>query len=184
MVADYGSRPSAEELSNAMGRSEEVLEEMIRSVTESVGSDKEARDVLVEAAATRAVDPSKVLRSIAFLEKSSRKGKRKDADEDANQAEELKKTIAGTWRLVFTTGTKGTQAKVGMINYFPLKVMLYVVYARPLSPVLHAPLLLHHYHDDGAIYLTLLLPSTYTYIPGSTSLLSYIIRIQKHHLPW
>lgn len=122
MVSDYGQRPAASELSTAMARSEEVLEDMIKSITDVVESEEEATDTLVEAARTRSVDPSKVLKAIAFLEKAHRKGKRKDAEEDEREAEELRKAITGTWRLVFTTGTKGTQAKVGMINYFPLKV--------------------------------------------------------------
>lgn len=39
---------------------------------------------------------------------ASRKGK-KGPEEEERQAKELREKIGGEWRLVFTTGTKGTQ---------------------------------------------------------------------------
>lgn len=57
------------ELSQAMAGAEAVLESRIKELTESVTTEEEAKAILVEAARTRAVEPTKVLRSIAFLEK-------------------------------------------------------------------------------------------------------------------
>jgi hypothetical protein len=122
MVTEYTSRPQAEELARAMEGSEAVLECLIRQMADSIETTEEARAVLVEAAKTRSVDPGKVQSAIDFLEKASRKGKKAPEDEQ-KQADELRRLIAGRWRLVFTTGTKGTQAKMGKINYFPVKAV-------------------------------------------------------------
>ena len=42
---------------------------MIRQVTESIQTESEARDVIVEASMSRGVDPERVLKAITFLEK-------------------------------------------------------------------------------------------------------------------
>ena len=76
----------------------------------------------MEAAKTRAVDPTRVLRAIAFLEKASRKGE-KGPEEEERQSKELREKIGGEWRLVFTTGTKGTQ--VGRLLACSVGVRLY-----------------------------------------------------------
>ena len=54
---------------------------------------------------------------------ASRKGGKKDEDEQKRQAEELRRKMGGDWRLVFTSGTKNTQRSFGAINYFPVKWM-------------------------------------------------------------
>jgi len=77
----------------------------------------------VEAAKPRAVDPTRVLRAIAFLEKASRKGGKKGPEEEERQSKELREKIGGEWRLVFTTGTKGTQ--VGRLLACSVGVRLY-----------------------------------------------------------
>jgi hypothetical protein len=47
---------------------------------------------------------------------------RKLCKEDAAEAEALLKNLNGSWRLIFTTGTKETQKKWGRkVSYFPLK---------------------------------------------------------------
>ena len=47
---------------------------------------------------------------------------RKLCKEDTAEAEALLKNLDGSWRLIFTTGTKETQKKWGRkVSYFPLK---------------------------------------------------------------
>ena len=51
--------------------------------------------------------------------------KRKAEPEKA--AQEVLDNLTGDWRLIFTTGTKDTQDRFkAKINYFPLKVRIYV----------------------------------------------------------
>lgn len=54
---------------------------------------------------------------------ASRKGGKKGPEEEEAQAKELRAKIGGEWRLIFTTGDKGTQARVGRINYWPGKAV-------------------------------------------------------------
>lgn len=68
-VGEWEKRPGQEELSQAMEGAEAVLESRIKELTDSVTTEEEAKAILGEAARTRAVEPQKVLRSIAFLEK-------------------------------------------------------------------------------------------------------------------
>ncbi|KAM3574174.1 hypothetical protein VYU27_003893 [Nannochloropsis oceanica] len=130
-----GVRPAQEELSRAMQGAEAVLEGLIRGLSEGEGGKEgaarsvmkietvdEAKRVLVEASQTRKVAPELVGAAISFLEKSARKGK-KSPEDGEKEAEELLRKITGRWRLIFTTGTKGTQNTIGKINYFPVKAV-------------------------------------------------------------
>lgn len=150
-----GVRPGQEELSRAMQGAEVVLEGLVRKMSGEgpppVETVEAAKDVLVEAARTRGVDPERVARAIGFLEKGSRKGK-KGPEEKAAAAEELRRQIQGRWRLIFTTGTKGTQAAVGKINYFPVKaVQSFGVSSLPSSPSTSSSSLSTNY--SNVIYL-------------------------------
>lgn len=77
---------------------------MVRSASEAVTSVEAATDILLQACTTRGVDPGRVLRAMDFLEKQSRKGGKKDPEEQAREQQELAEKILGEWRLIFTTG--------------------------------------------------------------------------------
>lgn len=135
-----GVRPAQEELSKAMEGAEAVLEGLIKQVGGGEGGAlsvmkietvEEAKRVLVEAAQTRKVAAELVGAAIVFLEKTARKGKKSPEDGEKEAAELLRK-ITGRWRLIFTTGTKGTQATIGKINYFPVKAVQ--SFGVPFSP--------------------------------------------------
>jgi len=82
---------------------------------------EQAKIILNKAAETKSEDPEEVLQALEDLEKLMRQ-KRK-AEPDTSAAEVLK-NLNGDWRLVFTTGTKDTQKKLGAkINYFPIKAV-------------------------------------------------------------
>ncbi len=78
------------------------------------------KDVLVRTVETKSEDPEIVLQALEDLEKLMRQ-KRKEEPETA--AQEVLDNLTGSWRLVFTTGTKSTQDRFkAKINYFPIKV--------------------------------------------------------------
>ena len=79
-----------------------------------------ANDLLYKAAETKAEDPDEVFEALSDLEKLMRKKSR----DDPNAAQDVLDNLNGSWRLIFTTGTKKTQERVkGRINYFPLKAV-------------------------------------------------------------
>lgn len=79
------------------------------------------KSILVEAANTKASDPDIVLESMESLEKLMRQ-KRKIEGESV--AQDVLNHLTGSWRLIFTTGTKKTQDQFKTrINYFPLKAI-------------------------------------------------------------
>lgn len=85
---------------------------------ESIASNLE---VLNRAATTKTEDPDAVYGALFDLEKQMRAL----AKDDPSVAKDMLKNLDGDWRLVFTTGTKNTQDKLGggRINYFPLKAV-------------------------------------------------------------
>lgn len=80
-----------------------------------------AKVILNRAVETKTEDPEEVLTALEDLEKLMRK-KRKA--EPGTAASEVLSNLNGAWRLVFTTGTKDTQKKIGAkVNYFPIKAV-------------------------------------------------------------
>ena len=77
------------------------------------------RNILVQASETKQTDPDSVVESLLSLEKLMRAKNKLDGDETSKQT---LRSLDGSWRLVFTTGTIDTQKKAGRINYFPIKV--------------------------------------------------------------
>ena len=76
--------------------------------------------VLNSAANTKTTDPELVCSSLESLEKLMRTESRTN---DFHAAE-LLANLSGSWRLIFTTGTKETEAKLGAkVNYFPIKAV-------------------------------------------------------------
>lgn len=77
-------------------------------------------DILYSAAETKSEDPEAVVTALEDLEQLMRK--KCKAEPDA--AEEVLRNLDGSWRLVFTTGTKETQDKIKKtVNYFPVKAV-------------------------------------------------------------
>eukprot|EP01036_Dinobryon_divergens_P024468 gene24468-32919_t len=81
---------------------------------------KSAKNVLLEASATKTTEPLKVLESLSALEKLMRQKNR--LDEGVTSKDTLFR-LNGSWRLVFTTGTVNVQKKIGKVNYFPIKAV-------------------------------------------------------------
>ncbi len=78
--------------------------------------------LLTKAADTKTEDPEMVLEALETLEKAMR-SKRKE-DKDSNVAQNVLNNLNGSWRLIFTTGTKKTQERFETrINYFPIKAV-------------------------------------------------------------
>eukprot|EP00586_Coscinodiscus_wailesii_P017840 CAMPEP_0172510276 /NCGR_PEP_ID=MMETSP1066-20121228/227571_1 /TAXON_ID=671091 /ORGANISM="Coscinodiscus wailesii, Strain CCMP2513" /LENGTH=271 /DNA_ID=CAMNT_0013289173 /DNA_START=125 /DNA_END=941 /DNA_ORIENTATION=+ len=81
----------------------------------------EAKTILNRAVETKKEDPVEVYTALENLEKLMRK---KCKAEPETAASEILANLNGSWRLVFTTGTKDTQKKIGAkINYFPIKAV-------------------------------------------------------------
>ena len=82
---------------------------------------QDALEVLYKAAETKSEDPDAVVGALESLEKLMRAKCRVEDDASANVLANLE----GEWRLVFTTGTKDSQKKLGgkKINYFPIKAV-------------------------------------------------------------
>ena len=94
--------------------SEEVADydEQIQSCTQ----------ILNKTVKTQAEDPEVVLQALETLEKVMR-SKRK-TDTSFTVAKDVLENLNGSWRLVFTTGTKQTQDRFETkINYFPIKAV-------------------------------------------------------------
>lgn len=76
--------------------------------------------ILNAAAETKAEEPEEVVTALEDLEKLMRK--KAKAEPDAAAA--VLAGLNGSWRLVFTTGTKETQDKIKKtVNYFPVKAV-------------------------------------------------------------
>ncbi len=85
-----------------------------------------ALSILYDAAETKNENTDAVYNALEELERLQR-SKRKvemEATNDYSTAERMLQNLDGEWRLIFTTGTKETQNKLGgnRINYFPIKV--------------------------------------------------------------
>lgn len=85
-----------------------------------------ALSVLYEAAEIKNENTDAVYNALVELERLQR-SKRKaegEVNDDYSTAERMLRNLDGEWRLIFTTGTKETQDKLGgnRINYFPIKV--------------------------------------------------------------
>jgi PAP_fibrillin len=76
-------------------------------------------DILTRAAETKSEDSDIVLQALVDLERLVRI----EARQNERYATELLRNLNGSWRLIFTTGTKNTQDKIGKINYFPIKAV-------------------------------------------------------------
>lgn len=81
----------------------------------------ECKQILVKAAKTKKEDSETVLGALTDLEKLVRQKAKQS--EGNSVGEEMKKSLTGDWRLIFTTGTKNTQKQYGNINYFPIKAV-------------------------------------------------------------
>lgn len=78
--------------------------------------------ILSKAAETKNEDPEIVLEALESLEKLM-KAKRKQ-DKKKEVAQDVLDNLNGSWRLIFTTGTKKTQERFETkINYFPIKAV-------------------------------------------------------------
>ena len=75
--------------------------------------------VLYSAATTTSTDPSTVVDALLTAEKLTKSINKELISPSAS----LRPRLAGSWRLIFTTGTLKTQEKVGRVNYFPLKAV-------------------------------------------------------------
>jgi hypothetical protein len=85
-----------------------------------------ALSILYEAAEKKKENTDAVYNALVELERLQR-SKRKaevEVNDDYSTAERMLQNLDGEWRLIFTTGTKETQNKLGgnRINYFPIKV--------------------------------------------------------------
>jgi len=78
------------------------------------------RDLLVKASNKEIEDTNSIVESLLKLEKLMRK---KNILDENITSEETLKSLNGSWKLIFTTGTVDTQKKIGRINYFPLKAV-------------------------------------------------------------
>lgn len=80
----------------------------------------EALEILYKAAETKKEDPELVFGALEDLEKLMRQ--KCKAEPDA--ASDVLENLNGDWRLIFTTGTRESQKKLGAkINYFPIKAV-------------------------------------------------------------
>lgn len=78
------------------------------------------RSLLIKASNKEIEDTNSIVESLLKLEKLMRK---KNNIDDNITSEETLKSLNGSWRLIFTTGTVDTQKKLGRINYFPIKAV-------------------------------------------------------------
>ena len=77
-----------------------------------------ARELLVQASVTKAENQEAVCDALESMEQNMRKL----CKEDPSEAAKVRENLNGSWRLIFTTGTKETQKKWGRkVSYFPLK---------------------------------------------------------------
>ena len=85
--------------------------------------DEEINDciaILNSAANTKAEDPEAVVTALESLEQLARK----KAKVDPTFAQDVLTSLNGSWRLIFTTGTKTTQDRIQKtVNYFPIKAV-------------------------------------------------------------
>jgi hypothetical protein len=76
--------------------------------------------LLTRAAETKAEDSDLVVQALVDLERLARDQAKQD---NGRYATDLLRNLNGSWRLIFTTGTKTTQDKFGKVNYFPIKAV-------------------------------------------------------------
>jgi hypothetical protein len=76
--------------------------------------------LLTRAAETKAEDSDVVVHALVDLERLARDQAKQD---NGRYAADLLQNLNGSWRLIFTTGTKTTQDKFGKVNYFPIKAV-------------------------------------------------------------
>jgi len=106
-----------------MSPSDTALLAMSNTNSKSQYDDKIAAcsDVLNRAASTRNEDAEKVLAALEDLEKLYREKRKTEGETVAKQ---VLNNLNGSWRLVFTTGTKSTQERFQTrINYVPFKAI-------------------------------------------------------------
>lgn len=78
-------------------------------------------EFLTKASVTKCEDPQEVFTALEALEKLMRQKRKAEGEQVAQNTLD---NLTGEWRLVFTTGTKKTQDRIGgKINYFPLKAI-------------------------------------------------------------
>jgi len=78
----------------------------------------EPLEVCRSAARSKSEDPEAVCAALLEVEQVMRAAAKEDGGALSRATLDL---LAGSWRLVFSTGTIDTQNKVGKINYFPLR---------------------------------------------------------------
>jgi len=77
-------------------------------------------EILNAAAETKSEDPDEVVTALEDLEKLMRK----KCKAEPQAAEKVLENLNGSWRLIFTTGTKKKQDEIkGTVNYFPIKAV-------------------------------------------------------------
>jgi len=80
----------------------------------------DAISILNTAAKSKSEDPETVVTALEDLEKLMRQ----KCKAEPNAASEVLRDLDGSWRLVFTTGTKTTQDRIKKtVNYFPVKAV-------------------------------------------------------------
>lgn len=76
--------------------------------------------ILNSAANTKSEDPEEVVTALEDLEQLARK----KSKVDGSFAQDVLTNLNGSWRLIFTTGTKTTQDRIQKtVNYFPIKAV-------------------------------------------------------------
>ena len=90
------------------------------AVTEFDDEINECIKILNSAANTTSEDPEEVVTALEDLEQLARK----KAKADPSFAQDVLTNLNGSWRLIFTTGTKTTQDRIQKtVNYFPIKAV-------------------------------------------------------------
>lgn len=89
------------------------------STTDAAPTLETCTAILTRAAETKAEDSEMVLQALLDLEKIARDTAKGSPEYNKNVLYHLH----GSWRLMFTTGTKKTQDRFGTINYFPIKAI-------------------------------------------------------------
>lgn len=90
------------------------------AVTEFDDEINECIKILNSAANTKSEDPEEVVTALEDLEQLARK----KAKADPSFAQDVLTNLNGSWRLIFTTGTKTTQDRIQKtVNYFPIKAV-------------------------------------------------------------
>mmetsp|Transcript_20788 Transcript_20788/g.30774 ORF Transcript_20788/g.30774 Transcript_20788/m.30774 type:complete len:293 (+) Transcript_20788:11-889(+) len=84
----------------------------------------ECLSILNAAASTKSEDPESVVTALEDLEQLMRKKCKAEKGGNPTTAQNVLTNLNGTWRLIFTTGTKTTQDRIKKtVNYFPIKAV-------------------------------------------------------------